>query len=212
MRQTTASAPASSGATSRTSRQKARLSSVPSSSIAAPDAASSSRRPFRRASTDGATPSMRSAVRSPTWAAPETSCGLPIAAHIAGHGSGVVEAVQQQRARLVGRGQDLHRDLVEHGERAPRAGEQLGEIVAGDVLHHPAARLEGLAAAVDAAEAQQVIARRTGREAARAGEVAHHRADQRALARLAAEQRAEIGRLEGQHLVALREQRLDLAA
>ena len=123
----------------------------------------------------------------------------------------IVEAQQQQRARLVRRRQDFYRDLVEHRQCAPGAGQQLGEIVAGDVLHHLAARLEGLAASVDAAEAQQVIARRTGRQPPRPGEISHDGADQCPLPGFPAEQRPEVGRLEGQHLVALRQQRLDLA-
>ena len=48
-------------------------------------------------------------------------------------------------------------------------------------------------------------------DAARAGEVAHDRADQGALPGFLAEQRAEVRRLEGEHLVALGQQRLDLA-
>jgi hypothetical protein len=56
-----------------------------------------------------------------------------------------------------------------------------------------------------------MVARRAGRHATRTGETAHHRTDQGALTGFLAEQRAEIGRLEGQHLVALGQQRLDLA-
>ena len=56
-----------------------------------------------------------------------------------------------------------------------------------------------------------MVARGAGAEPARPGEVAHQRADQRALAGLASQHRPEIGWLEGQHLVALGEQGFDLA-
>jgi hypothetical protein len=117
------------------------------------------------------------------WAAPDTSCGLPMAAHIA------LTAASSERpcstsVRVWSGAGSTFTDTSSSTASVPHEpAKKLGEVVAGDVLHHLAARLEGLAAAVDAAEAQQVIARRAGREAARAGEVAHHRADQGALPR-----------------------------
>ena len=82
----------------------------------------------------------------------------------------------------------------------------------GDVLHHAAAGLEDLAAAVDGAHAQQMVARRAGADAARAGDVGGEHAADRALAGLAADQRPELDGLERQHLAAVGEIGLDLAA
>ena len=63
--------------------------------------------------------------------------------------------------------QRLDRHLGHRRERAPGAGEQLAEVVAGDVLHHPAAGLEGLAAARHRRHAKEVIARGARLEPAR---------------------------------------------
>ena len=123
----------------------------------------------------------------------------------------VGQTQENQRARLVWGRQDLNRHLIQHGKRPPGAREQLGEIVAGDVLHHLAAGFEDLPASVDAAEAQQVIPRGAGGKPPRAREIAHHGADQCPLPGFLAEQWSEIRRFEGQHLVALRQQRLDVA-
>ena len=71
--------------------------------------------------------------------------------------------------------QHLEGHLGQRGERAVGAGHELGEVVAGDVLHHLAAGLEHLAAAVDRVEAEQVVARRPGLDPPRAGEVAGRR-------------------------------------
>ena len=106
--------------------------------------------------------------------------------------------------------QHLDGDVGHHRERAPGAGEQLAQVVAGDVLHHAPARLEGLAAAGDRREAEEMIARGAGLDAARAGEVRGERAADRAAPGRAAEQRAVIHRLERQLLVVGGEQRLDL--
>ena len=48
-------------------------------------------------------------------------------------------AVERDRARRVGQGVQAERDLGDDRERAERAAEQLGEVVAGDVLHDPPA-------------------------------------------------------------------------
>ena len=70
-------------------------------------------------------------------------------------------------------GQRLHleRELRDDAERAERAGEQLAEIVAGDVLHDAAAAFERDAAAVDGVDADHVVADRAVAVAARAAPV-----------------------------------------
>ena len=57
---------------------------------------------------------------------------------------------------------------------------------------------------------QQMVARRPDGDAARAGDVGGEHAADRGLPGLAARQRPEVHRLEGQHLAALGERRLDL--
>ena len=52
-------------------------------------------------------------------------------------------------------------------ERAPGARQQLAQVVAGDVLDHPAARLERLAAARNRDHAEHMVARRPGPDAPR---------------------------------------------
>ena len=54
------------------------------------------------------------------------------------------------------------------GKRAVRAAIELHEVEAGDVLHHPAAGGEDLAAAVDQPEPDQAVARGAGADAPRA--------------------------------------------
>ena len=123
-------------------------------------ACSSASSACRRCATDGATPSSRSAVTAvpaSAWtlaatgagrcAAPDTSLAEPIASAHRARGRRIVEPEHQQRLLGFGARQHLDGDVGHRRERAPGAGEQLAEIVAGDVLHHPAARLEGLAAA-----------------------------------------------------------------
>ena len=122
----------------------------------------------------------------------------------------VVQAGDQHRARLLARRQHLHRDLAQYGQRAERSGHQLAQVVAGDVLHHPAAGFEGLAPAADADEAEEMVARRAGLDAPRPGQVGHQDAAERLLPGRTAEQRAEVRRLESELLAVFRQRRLDL--
>ena len=119
--------------------------------------------------------------------------------------SSSVEAAHGQRRLGLGGGQHLEGDVGQHGQRAPGAGHQLGQVVAGDVLHHPAAGLERLAAAGHGVDAEHVVARRTRLQAARAGR--DWRRARRRSCRLAAgalaEQRAVVHRLEGELLAVL---------
>jgi FAD/FMN-containing dehydrogenase len=119
-------------------------------------------------------------------------------------------AGEQQRAALGRCGQHLEGHLGHQRERAEAAGEQLAEVVAGDVLDHAAAGLDQVAAAGHRLHAEQVVARGAGLDAARAGEVAGERTADRAAAGRAAEQRAVVGGLEVEPLVVRGEARLDL--
>ena len=58
--------------------------------------------------------------------------------------------------------QALERDLGEHAERAQRAAHQSRDIEAGDVLHHPAAEAQVVAAAVEHAHAEHEVAHGAG--------------------------------------------------
>ena len=113
-------------------------------------------------------------------------------------------------ASVSGFGQHLDGDVGHGGERAPGAGQHLAHVVAGDVLHHAAARLDGLGAAGHRGDAEEMVARGAGLDAARAGQIGRDRAADGALAGRAAEQRAIVHRLEGELLVVLVQQRLDL--
>ena len=111
---------------------------------------------------------------------------------------------------MLGRRQDLDRHLGQRRQGAEAARQQLAEVVAGDVLHHPPAGLEDLALAVDGKRAQEMVARRARLWAARAGEIAGQHAAQGPLPRRPAVERAQIRRLEGQHLALFRQRLLDL--
>ena len=125
-------------------------------------------------------------------------------------GARVVEAENQHGRLGLRTRQHLDRHLGHGGERAERAGQQLAEIVAGDVLHHAAARLEGLGAARHRREAEEMIARGAGLDAPRPRKVRRERAAERARVRGPAEDRAVIHRLEGELLALALDQRLDL--
>ena len=113
-------------------------------------------------------------------AAPVTEKGEPSAAESAAIARAVVEAGEDERRLGLRRRQDLEGHLGEHAERAVRAGEELHQVVAGDVLHHPAAGLDDLAAAGDGADADQAVAGGAGLDAARTGEIGRgDRADRR---------------------------------
>ena len=79
-------------------------------------------------------------------------------------------------ASVSGLGQHLDGDVGHRRERAPGAGQQLAQVVAGDVLHHAAARLDGLGAAGHRGDAEEMVARGAGLDAARAGEIGGERA------------------------------------
>ena len=111
--------------------------------------------------------------------------GRAEARHIASTAVGIGQAEAEQRAGLRRRRKHLEGDLGHDGERAPGAGERPAEIVAGDVLHHPAAGLERLAPPVDASHAEHMVARGAGQDAAAAGEVGGDHAADRGLARAA---------------------------
>ena len=116
---------------------------------------------------------------------------------------------QQQAAALGRRRQHLEGHLADRRKRAEAAGQELAEVVAGDVLDHAPAGLDQLAAAGHRLHAEQMVARRAGLDPPRPGEVARERAADRALARRPAEHGAVVGRLEGELLLVLGEQHLD---
>ena len=92
-----------------------------------------------------------------------------------------------QRPHLEGR-------LDDHAQRAERAGEELRQIVAGDVLHHPAAAAHERAVGGDDAHADQPVAHLAVAEAQRAAAIG---GDQAADGHLAAARRIERQPLAG---------------
>ena len=128
-----------------------------------PDAASRRgrrRRRRRRASRDD-----RARADAPRRRRPS---GVPIACRAPSTAASVVEPGDDQRRHGLRPRQHLEGHLGDDGERAPRAGEPLGEVVAGDVLHHAAAGLERLAAPGDGLDAEDMVARRARLDPARA--------------------------------------------
>ena len=121
--------------------------------------------------------------------ADDTSALEPMASAMAAAACVVEQAANGERGLGLGRRQHLEGDVGEHGQRAPRAGHHLGQVVAGDVLDDAAARLERLAAAGNGMDAEDVVARRARLQPARAGEVGGEHAADGAPARLAAEKR-----------------------
>src|SRR5438876_12317916 len=83
-------------------------------------------------------------------------------------GYGAVYQRASDERRLLRNRLQPQRDLRDHAERAERAGEELTEVVAGDVLDNPAATFERLTAAIDGADTDYVVAERTFAIAARA--------------------------------------------
>ena len=174
-RQTGCSVPSAKGTQSRMSRQsgfetlarRSRPSGRPFRAVAS--ACRCGRRPtgrnLRRAA---ASPPRRRACRSATraatpsgrCAAPETSALEPSASAMARGRLLVGQAAHDQRRLGLGGRQHLEGDVGDDGERAPGAGHQLRQVVAGDVLDDAAARLEGLAAAGDGVDAEHMVARR----------------------------------------------------
>ena len=125
-------------------------------------------------------------------------------------GRRVAGAEDQDRARLLRRRQHLDGNFGHHGEGPEGARHELGEIEAGDVLDHPAARLEGLAAAAHRVEPQDMVARRAGLDAPGPGQVAGDGAADGPPARRATEERPQVRRLELQALAVPGQRRLDL--
>ena len=150
--------------------------------------------PAERAGRDRATPI------SGTCAAPETSNGEPSAAVIARLAVDIVEPAQHQRALALRPRHHLQRHFGHDRERAPGPRQQLAEIVAGDVLHDPAAGLETVAEAGHRLRAKQMVAGAAGLDAARTGEAgADHAAD--GAGRRRAQQRRGVDRLERKMLI-----------
>ena len=116
----------------------------------------------------------------------------------------------QERGLVLGRRQHLEGHLGHGDQGAEAAGEQLAQIIAGDVLHDPAAGLDRVAAPGHRAHAEEVIARGAGLDPTRAREVAGDHAADRAAPRFAAKQRAVIRRLERELLLVVGEAGLDL--
>ena len=112
----------------------------------------------------------------------------------------VGQAEEDDGRRRLRPGQHLERHLGQHRERAPASGEPARHVVAGHVLHDAAAGVEQLGAAVDALDAEQVIAGGAGLDAARARQVGREHGADRLHALRAARRRAEVDRLEGEHL------------
>src|SRR5262249_53089527 len=96
----------------------------------------------------------------------------------------------------LGRGQrqDLERRLGDEAQRPERARGEAREVVAGDVLHHLAAENQRAAAAVHQLHAENEVAQRPGRRAARPREAGGDAAAKRRL-------RPEVRRLEWQALM-----------
>ena len=80
--------------------------------------------------------------------------------------------LETQRELMLGEWQYAQRDIEHQAERAERTRHGAKQIVAGDILHHPAAVLHDAAAAIDDAHAEHEIARRTGVRTAWAGQAA----------------------------------------
>ncbi len=124
-------------------------------------------------------------------------------------GGDIVEPPQDQRALALGPRHHLQGHFRHHRQRAPGPRQQFAEIVAGDVLHHPAAGLEAVAEAGHAVRPQQMIASAAGPDAAGSGEAgADHAADGAEARR--AQQRRGVDRLEGELLIFGIDQGLDV--
>src|SRR6185437_1798750 len=109
----------------------------------------------------------------------------------------VIEPAQENAARLLGARHDLDRELGQRDQCSIGAGDELAEVVAGDVLDDAPARLERLAAPADTAKAQEMIARRALLDAPRPREIAGDGAAERRRRRRRAVQRAPVAGLEG---------------
>ncbi len=108
-----------------------------------------------------------------TCAAPETSNGEPRATVIA------LLAVTSSRPRstsvrsLSGLGITFNVTSVITASDAPGSRQQLAQVIAGDVFHHPATGLETVAETGHRVGAEQMIAGAAGLDAARTGRDRH---------------------------------------
>ena len=170
----------------RGSRARASASVRPfSSRETGPELAMAAASVSARTATEASRPSRRSTVAAPSGRlAAEEAAGArfpadarrprprPDMRHGRRHGADrllVLEAGEHDGHRRLRRRQDLEGDFGQEAERAVGAGQQLDQVEAGDVLHHPPAGLDDLAMAVDEAHAEQMVAGGTGGEAARTG-------------------------------------------
>ena len=134
-------------------------------------------------------------------------------AHGGGHGGTggrIVEAADNDRRLGLRLGQHLDCYVGHSAERAPGAGKQLAQVVAGDVLHHAPARLDCLSASGDGGETEEMVARSAGFDAAWAGEIGRDYTADRALASFSTEQRTVVDGLEAELLLVFIEQFFDL--
>ena len=105
--------------------------------------------------------------------------------------------------------QNLQGHLRENPKRAPRAGHQFHEIIAGDILHHPSAIAQHLPRPIHKGHAQRKITRRAHLNTARTRDIG---GDHPAKGWLTgcAQNRAMIHRLEGEPLFFGRQNGLNL--
>ena len=167
-----------------------------------------------RSATEAAKPSRRMQVRpgplleSGIWAAPVTEKGVPSAAESAATAAASSSPSITSVASVSGAGNTLKVTSVMHAERAVGAGEELHQVVAGDVLHHPPAGFHHLAAAGDGAHTDQTVTGSTAGDAARTGEIGGGNGADGRLAG-GAVKRAMVRRLKRQALAVFAKQRLD---
>jgi hypothetical protein len=125
-------------------------------------------------------------------------------------GGRIVETEENERARPLGARQYLEGDARHDGERAPASTHRTAEIIARHVLHDAPATAKSLSRAGDRLDAEQVIARAPSHDAAAPRQIRREDRADRATARWSAEHRAEIDRLEGEHLALVGKALLDI--
>ena len=112
-------------------------------------------------------------------------------------------ALEAQRGLARCLRQHLEADFGDQAQCAPGAGHQPRDVVAGDILHHLAAKAQQLGAAVEKLHAQHIVAHRAHAGPRRAAQArGNHAADGRA--------RGKMRRIERQALAVVGEQRLQL--
>jgi hypothetical protein len=130
----------------------------------------------------------------------------------AGHGGNGpvrVQVAQHQRGRGFGRRDQLQRHLGQHTQHAMRTSHHAGQVVAGDVLHHPAAGFDDRAGPVDETRPDHRIARRARTQAPWPRRVHRHRPAEGRLPGRAG-QHARVARLERKRLTLGGQCRLNL--